>query len=454
MGHPPQLSHSSSSTLLRSTKVLRYLSNVSEMKRHGNVCLLCEQLTARPSIRARRINSRWLTANDPATRAVSSPQTSRHITLRAQLESREQGGNIVPQDLQNVSPSKSGLPPKRQKVSAKESSEALQRAKELGTAILSNRDTVPKDEDVLEAMKACEYAAGQLTSYDISTDSTDPASALLLLSGRRSDHARPSHPASLAIGIDLLSNLAHKTVLYPTVFITQEVLHSYVITQSLLQRPDSFPEIFKLYATKPKPKAGTSSPIEFSAVNPQAHTAAIPADTANLALEAAIKAKNMELCLEIINTTFRTRAWQRNKFLTKAAVPLAGVGLAPFGAYVLASQFAMFPSAADPTSMTLVAFGGGLTYLSVVASMGFIALTTANDQMQRVTWATGTPLRERWIREEERAAMDKVVLGFGFSQAQKSRWGDESGPEWEYLREWIGERGLITDRVELMEGME
>ena len=84
--------------------------------------------------------------------------------------------------------------------------------------------------------------------------------------------------------------------------------------------------------------------------------------------------------------------------------------------------------------------------------IGFVAVTTANDQMDRVTWATGMPLRERWLREEERAAIDRVAGAWGF----KERWkrGEEVGEEWEALREWTGLRGMILDRTELMDGME
>ena len=56
------------------------------------------------------------------------------------------------------------------------------------------------------------------------------------------------------------------------------------------------------------------------------------------------------------------------------------------------------------------------------------------------------------MREEERAAMDKVVQAWGFSETW--RHGEEEGEEWEYLKDWIGERGGVVDRVELMEGME
>ncbi len=81
----------------------------------------------------------------------------------------------------------------------------------------------------------------------------------------------------------------------------------------------------------------------------------------------------------------------------------------------------------------------------------FDAITTTNDHMERVTWAPGIPLRERWLREEERAAVDKVAISWGF---KGGRQGEEQGVEWEGLREWCGLRGMILDKTELMEGME
>jgi len=101
---------------------------------------------------------------------------------------------------------------------------------------------------------------------------------------------------------------------------------------------------------------------------------------------------------------------------------------------------------------TNVAFAGILAYVALTGTIGFVAVTTANDQMDRVTWATGTPLRERWLREEERAMIDRVAGAWGFKE--KWRRGEEEGSDWAGLREFTGLRGMVLDRVELMEGME
>jgi hypothetical protein len=69
-----------------------------------------------------------------------------------------------------------------------------------------------------------------------------------------------------------------------------------------------------------------------------------------------------------------------------------------------------------------------------------------------VTWVGGMPLRERWLREEERAALDKVAIAWGFKEEWKR--GMETGLEWESLREFIGRRGMVLDASNLMQGME
>lgn len=126
--------------------------------------------------------------------------------------------------------------------------------------------------------------------------------------------------------------------------------------------------------------------------------------------------------------------------------------MAPLAAYTLAAQFSTFQDTMAGPYATAIGTAGILAYLGATGSMGFIALTTANDQMERVTWASGTPLRERWIREEERALLDKVAASWGFKDVLRR--GEEESPEWDALKELIGIRGMVLDRVELMEGME
>ena len=106
----------------------------------------------------------------------------------------------------------------------------------------------------------------------------------------------------------------------------------------------------------------------------------------------------------------------------------------------------------DPSQATWMAFAGIMTYISAVSMTGYVAITTANDQMDRITWAQGVPLWERWVREDERAAVDRVAGAWGFKSLEKR--GEEEGVDWEDLREWVGRRGMVLDKVELMDGME
>jgi len=81
-----------------------------------------------------------------------------------------------------------------------------------------------------------------------------------------------------------------------------------------------------------------------------------------------------------------------------------------------------------------------------------VAITTYNDQMQRVVWRPGTHLSSRWLQEEERRFFDRLALAWGFHE--KSRWGEEHGVEWKTLRDACGVRDMILDKTDLMEGMQ
>ena len=48
--------------------------------------------------------------------------------------------------------------------------------------------------------------------------------------------------------------------------------------------------------------------------------------------------------------------------------------------------------------------------------------------------------------------MDKVALAWGFKSVDLR--GEEEGEEWEALREFIGMRGMILDKTDLMPGMQ
>lgn len=248
-----------------------------------------------------------------------------------------------------------------------------------------------------------------------------------------------------------ISLVAEKIVKDPKVFITPRILAAYVETQNILNQPQSFPEIFDLFACKPIPKPGTS-PISYKESNPSNPSAAVPYPVAQSALNAAIEAKDLPLCLSIIETSVSAPAFTRAKFIRKALFPITAMALSPLAAYTLAWQLCQDASLVDPQVLTNFATVGIIAYVGFTATIGYVAITTSNDQMDRITWILGTPLRERWIREEERALTDKVAQAWGLDDREKR--GNEEGEEWENLREWAFRRGMYLDKPELMEGME
>ncbi|MCJ1254296.1 hypothetical protein MMC24_002110 [Lignoscripta atroalba] len=325
---------------------------------------------------------------------------------------------------------------------------------------------VPQEGAVLASLRACEEYAKSLvntvegagSAEEQGKDGGTPAADLLYLDEQQ-EHLDPSSPSTILLAASIkekaaerISTTAYSIITSPTVFITPALLQSYVHTQSLLGRPETLPQAFTLYANKPIPRQGKSSAVQYTSPSPSKASSAVPLSTANMALSAAIEARNLPLCLDIILTTVCTPASQKSKIFRRAMLPLTGLGLAPLAAYTLASQLAVYQDSMDNATATNVAFVGILAYVGFTSTIGIVAITTANDQMVRVTWVSGMRLRERWIREEERAMIDRVACAWGFKESWRR--GEEEGEDWEALKEWTGLRGMMLDRVELMEGME
>jgi hypothetical protein len=249
---------------------------------------------------------------------------------------------------------------------------------------------------------------------------------------------------------DLLSEVAYSVIKYPTVFITPRILELYVKIQSGLKKPETFPELFHMYGHKPLPQNG--APIRYAEQNPNKISNAVSAATADRALQTAIDARQLPAAMGIVESTYATTASRRSKFFHRGLLPATGVAVVPVAAYTLASTLAHLQTTMDSSMATGVAFAGIMAYTLFTGTIGMVAITTANDQMDRVTWAPGIPLRQRWIREEERHAIDKIAGAWGFRESWRR--GEEEGKDWDALREWIGGKGMILDRVELMEGME
>ena len=331
---------------------------------------------------------------------------------------------------------------------------------------------IPAETDVSAALQACRDVADFITDESVQpqishmvneVDST--AANLLSLGGKERKSGAPvpsARSSSTDAGdgnistqvrqmIDKISDTAYATIAHPTVFITPSLLRQYVEVQAVLGKSETLPKAFQLYVSKPVPNEVSGS-INYAQQNSNKASNAIDSEVIETALDTAVEAKNLDAAVGIIENSYTTPAFIRAKLLRRALVPSAAFAATPLAAYGLASNFSILQNAMDPAMATKVAFVGILAYVGFTASIGIVAVATANDQMRRVTWAPGIPLRMRWVREEERAALDKVACAWGFQE--KWRQGEEEGAEWDALREYIGQKGMVLDRTELMEGME
>ena len=356
---------------------------------------------------------------------------------------------------------KTGSPLERGTSSLRTAEQVLSEELEIAASVVMPEAT-PSEVAVQRALKICENLA---ESVVVPTEPSEnprrlektPTSNLLSLD----DSSRAPITSSLKETplrqplkgqmADSISSTAYRIVTDPRVFMTSGVLATYIHTQSLLGRPQSFPHILDLYASKPIPQPGRV-PIEYKDANPNRASSAVPLVVAHTALNAAIAAKDLPLCLSIIETSVCTSAYRRSKILRHALLPFSGLALAPAAAYVLAAHLAQYQHSMDHQVATNMAFVGIVAYIGFTTMIGFVAIATANDQMDRITWATGIPLRERWSREDERALVDQVAGAWGFQDETKR--GEEEGGDWEALREWALMRGMVLDKPELMTGME
>ncbi|KAK0291400.1 hypothetical protein LTS00_008400 [Friedmanniomyces endolithicus] len=327
------------------------------------------------------------------------------------------------------------------------------------TALKPEGGKLPAEQRVLYVLEQLQALAKNLIDgQDLETAGTQRpttsqgSSATSALLGSVNTRPYPSFISQASL-LNLISEKAEEILRHPTIFITPAILKSYVDLQTLLHQPSSLPDIFDLYARKPIPSLSSTGNISYGIPSPSKINSAIPTPTANLALQSAIAAHNLSLCLDIITTSFSAPAYRRALIIRRAALPFAGLAVLPLAAYTASQAFAtQFQTSMSPSYATGIAFAGIMAYTVHVSTIGYVAITTSNDQMDRVTWAQGVPLWERWVREEERAAVDALAgkWGFGF----RNQRGEEEGEEWEVLREFVGLRGMELDRAELMEGME
>ena len=334
---------------------------------------------------------------------------------------------------------------------------------ELGKALqVIDTAQVPQESTVVDALRHCEQLAKSIVEESDQSDNVakplEPTSTatsnLLALEDQANKQAPVKRILKTPVQDELrdeISASAERIVTDPTTFLSSQVLSTYVSVQSLLRRPQSFPQIFDLYATKPIPQIG-SSPIRYKQQNPESAKVAIPLQIASNALDAALQKRDLALCLNIITTTVATSSFRRAKFFRKALVPSVALALSPAAAYTLAASYANFQDRLDPERAMWSSMLCFMTYFVMVAISGFAAVTTDARNHDRITWRPGTPLNQRWYREQERLFTDRVAQAWGFKDYLKR--GLEEGEDWENLRAWAMTRNMDLDKAELLEGME
>jgi hypothetical protein len=313
-------------------------------------------------------------------------------------------------------------------------------------------DGIPTKELTAAALQSCLRAASSLQPHlkRAVAKSRASASRLAELGAERTGTKLPID-ATINEAVSKISKSAYTIMAEPNVEMTPEFLETYVLIQSQLGRPESLPTVLDMYATKRKPIMKDGE-IRYVSSNPNMPVKAIETDVADMALRTAINAKNLDSALGIIESSVALPAFRRQKLVKHGTGPAIGLACLPFGIFSLASAYAAhWQNVVDITTATGIAALGISTYFLSVGGLGMIAKLSYMNQMRRVTWAPGTPLRLRWLREEERAALDAVACAWGFKESW--RHGEETGPEWEGLREYMGYRQMVLDRVEFMEGM-
>ncbi|KAF2276185.1 uncharacterized protein EI97DRAFT_419034 [Westerdykella ornata] len=303
------------------------------------------------------------------------------------------------------------------------------------------------------ARMAIAARAGQPRGAKLNLRQSSAASVLSIAAEDTEEQQAAKAGASKSDGLPspaYLSELALDLIRDEKVFLSRTVLSKYVDLQRLLGAPRQIPEALYLYANKPIPIAG-SKPPQFKKQSPKSYKAAVPKETAEKALDAAIDAKDMVLALTVVDHTYCAPAWKTYKWLTKFAPPAAIASTLPFLAYFIASEWSIYSGYVSPTLFKWYSFAGFMVYFGGTGTLGYVALTTWNDHFERVVWQPGTPLLQRWMREDERGALDKIACAWGFKETWK--WGDEEGEDWEGLRQWCFLRKMWLDKPDLMPGM-
>ena len=325
---------------------------------------------------------------------------------------------------------------------------------------IKSADSIPAAADVVNLLERLQqYASRLLNTRDglqVDNEEGSTSSGKNHLTGSSESTISTVRTAKVMSPRENTANIVSRTMYQllcaPNVFITRPILDVYVKTQCLLGSPQFIPQIFELFASKETPIQNTS-PVKYKASSPKSPNNAIPQSLATTALDAAIIRRDLDLAIAIVETTYATSAYRANRFLRKASVPIAAGMTLPFALYKLADYVAYQVQVAwDPGMYKFVVLAACGAYFGTLGVVGFVALTTYNDNHIRVSWQPGMEMRSRWLREDERAAYDRIALAWGFKE--QSRWGEEQGHEWEGFREYLGVREMDLDRSNLLDGME
>ncbi|KAL5614595.1 uncharacterized protein BROUX77_000432 [Berkeleyomyces rouxiae] len=319
-------------------------------------------------------------------------------------------------------------------------------------AMFVSRVDIPREAATLAALKACHAAAKAITPLTAEAKKQSGNSLLEV-----DDKSAASPPRRGLTFAELRKNTARRIsqisfsiLAAPNVVVTMPLLTEYIKIHSELGLADTVAESLHLYGSKPLPVIRGDN-VTFKKRSSSLPSAAIDEDVAAAALQVALQAKDLDAAINIVDVCYCSRAFYLRKIMASATVPALAAGVIPATSYGVASAFANYNSSIDPTTATTFAFMGITAYIGFTGSMGIVARMSMMDHMNRVTWVPGTPMRKRWLREEERAAMDKIAMAWGFQEAWKH--GEESGAEWASLREYLGLKDMILDRVEFMDGM-
>lgn len=236
----------------------------------------------------------------------------------------------------------------------------------------------------------------------------------------------------------------------PQIFISESLLSTYVKVCAHLDSPQFLPKIFHLYAHKPIPVPNTSPP-RYREPWSRMPKYGVEPKLIELAMESALAKKDMPLCMSIIDTTLATDAYKFAKFMRKALVPLLGASSIVPLSHAASTWASSIQSTWEPDTFYWMCMSGAGAYLGTMGTLLWITISTWNDHHKRVRWVPGTPLGKRWVREEERYWFDRIAQLWGFKD--ENRHGEETGEEWEALREVLGRRYLELDRSSLLPGM-